>query len=65
MSVIAFEENGGSEVPDLTGVTDQVISDQDMPESLRPGYTFGGWFEASDFSEPQLRSFRKNIHPAG
>lgn len=65
VSVIAFEENGGSEVPDLTGVTDQVISDQDMPESLRPGYTFGGWFEASDFSGAAVTELPEKYPPGG
>jgi uncharacterized repeat protein (TIGR02543 family) len=53
-STIAFEENSGSATPDLTGVTDQAITDRNMPTITRDGYTFGGWFEASDFSGSEV-----------
>jgi len=53
-STIAFEENSGSPAADLTGVTDQAITDRNMPSVTRSGYTFGGWFEASDFSGSEV-----------
>ncbi|MEA4805016.1 InlB B-repeat-containing protein [Acetobacterium wieringae] len=49
-STITFEENSGSPATDLTGVTDQAIADRNMPTITRSGYTFGGWYTASDFS---------------
>ncbi|WP_041668492.1 InlB B-repeat-containing protein [Acetobacterium woodii] len=49
-SNIVFEENGGTETADLNGVTDQEITDREMPVITRVGYTLKGWFEQADFS---------------
>lgn len=42
---IVFEVNGGSSVDNLTGLTDQKISDRSMPETSKEGYIFTGWFD--------------------
>ncbi len=39
---ITFEENGGSEVSDITKVVGSIIGNMPTPE--RTGYTFGGWY---------------------
>lgn len=49
-STILFVENGGVDVGDLIGVTDQTISDRSMPSISRLGYTFNGWFDNSEFT---------------
>lgn len=53
-STIAFEENGGSEVADLVGVTDQILSDRTLPISTKENYVLEGWYEAADFSGEAL-----------
>ena len=52
-SVISFEENGGTEIPDLNGVTDQEITDRTMPVQNRVGYTLR-WFKEADFSGEEV-----------
>ncbi|MDZ5726405.1 InlB B-repeat-containing protein, partial [Acetobacterium sp. K1/6] len=52
-SVISFEENGGTEIPDLNGVTDQEINDRTMPVQYRVGYTLK-WFIEADFSGKEV-----------
>jgi len=47
---ITFEENGGSAVTDMTGTTDETISDTTMPETTRDGYTFENWYDNSGFT---------------
>jgi len=49
-STIVFHENGGDELGDMNGTTDEVISDRTMPTPVRNGYTFKGWFENSDLT---------------
>lgn len=42
---IVFKVNGGSSVDNLTGLTDQKISDRSMPKTSKEGYIFTGWFD--------------------
>lgn len=53
-SVISFEENGGSSVDDLVGVTDLAITDTALPVSTKEHYTLEGWYETADFSSTKL-----------
>lgn len=64
ISIISFEENGGSEVSDLEGVTDQEITDRTLPESLLEGYTLEGWFLEEDFSGDAVTELPETF-PAG
>ncbi|OUO63005.1 InlB B-repeat-containing protein, partial [Collinsella sp. An268] len=41
---IVFVENGGTEVKDMTGKTDEAIADTTMPATTRAGYDFDGWY---------------------
>ena len=41
-ATITFEENGGSEVADITKVVGSLIGNLPQPE--KAGYTFGGWY---------------------
>ena len=47
---IAFEENGGSAVADMDGVTAQAIGNTAMPETTRAGYDFQGWYDNRELS---------------
>lgn len=53
-AAIEFIVNGGSAVSNMTGVTDQEISDTTMPTTNRAGYTFSGWFAEVDFSGVEI-----------
>jgi uncharacterized repeat protein (TIGR02543 family) len=44
---IVFEENGGEALTDLT---DDYLSELDLPTPIREGYTFLGWFEDAGVS---------------
>jgi uncharacterized repeat protein (TIGR02543 family) len=44
-STITFDTNGGSEIDDMSDVTDAVVADITMPTTTRDGYTFLGWFD--------------------
>lgn len=41
-ATISFEENGGSEVADITKVVGSLVGNLPIPE--KTGYTFGGWY---------------------
>ena len=45
---ISFEENGGSDVADLT---DQSNLPDPLPTITKAGYNFGGWWTTSDFQD--------------
>ncbi len=47
---LIFEENGGSEVEDITISTNSTSIE--LPEPTRDRYTFDGWFLDEDLSEP-------------
>ncbi|MDO9491993.1 InlB B-repeat-containing protein [Acetobacterium sp.] len=53
-AAIEFIVNGGSTVSNMTGVTDQEISDTTMPTTSRAGYTFSGWHQEADFSGAEV-----------
>jgi Listeria/Bacterioides repeat len=63
-SVISFEENGGTEIPDLNGVTDQEITDRTMPMQYRVGYTLR-WFKEADFSGEEVSELPKKFPANG
>ena len=53
---ITFEENGGTEVADMEGVTYQVVDDRAMPSTTREGYTFDGWYDNAQLSGEAVAS---------
>lgn len=44
-ATIVFQNNGGSIISNRIGKTDEIISDQNMPVTIKKGYFFKGWFE--------------------
>ncbi len=60
---ITFKTNGGSSVPEMTGKTDEGITDRTMPETTRTGYTFTGWY-AEEELETEVSSL-PGSYPAG
>ncbi len=63
-SYIVFEENGGSEVEDLTGIKGEPITDRNMPTTERPGYVFDGWYADPEFTGEKVTNLPEN-YPAG
>ena len=61
---IVFEENGGSDVSDMKGTTDQTISATTMPTTTREGYEFKGWYDNASFTGAQVTSLSTK-YPAG
>ena len=51
-SIFHFVTNEGSAVEDMVGVTDEKLTNRSMPKTERDGYTFAGWHEAEDLSDP-------------
>ena len=45
---ITFNENGGQDVSDLTGIFDSTIS---LPNTSKAGYDFIGWFSSAELAE--------------
>jgi uncharacterized repeat protein (TIGR02543 family) len=45
---ISFEENGGSEIADITKVTGSLIGS--LPTPVKSGYTFDGWYTGENLS---------------
>ena len=61
---IAFEENGGSAVADMDGVTAQAIGNTAMPETTRAGYDFQGWYDNRELSGEPVEAL-PSAFPAG
>lgn len=63
---IKFETNDGTFVPDMTGVTDQEIteSERTMPITRREGYQLDGWYAKADFSGAKVTAL-PDKYPAG
>ena len=47
---IQFEENGGSNVKDMTGTTGEAVTERNMPETTRESYTFDGWYDNEELT---------------
>jgi uncharacterized repeat protein (TIGR02543 family) len=62
-STIKFETNDGSLVPDMVGVTDQVISPTILPTTSRIGYTFDGFFTDENFNSETKITTLPNKYP--
>ncbi len=61
---IVFEENGGTEVPDLSGVTGEAIADRTMPVTARAGHAFLGWYDNAALSGDPVSALPERF-PAG
>ena len=61
---IVFEENGGTEVSDMEGTTDETITNTDMPTTTRTGYTFAGWYDNADLTGDAVVNL-PGAYPAG
>ena len=61
---INFVENGGSDVADMTGKTDEVIEDTTMPTTTRTGYIFGGWYDNEELLGSAVEEL-PGSYPAG
>ena len=62
---IVFVENGGTDVEDMTGKTDQAIEDTQMPTTTKAGYDFAGWYSTADFREGTEAAALPEAFPAG
>ena len=61
---IVFVENGGTDVSDMTGTTDAVITNTTMPATTKTGYTFAGWYNDQGFTGDKVTSLPA-AYPAG
>ena len=62
---IVFVENGGTDVEDMTGTTDQAIEDTQMPTTVKAGYDFAGWYSTADFQEGTEVAALPEVFPVG
>ena len=61
---IVFVTNGGSGVDDMDGATGEKISDRAMPETVRTGYEFGGWYADAGLTGDKVEELPES-YPAG
>ena len=62
---ILFEENGGTEVKDLTDkVAGDPIENREMPTTTRQGYDFEGWFNNKELTGDKTQELPES-YPAG
>lgn len=62
-ATIQFEENGGTDVKDLHGKTDQKIENTTLPVTTRQGYTFAGWYHNSELTGEAIKTLPGSFPP--
>lgn len=61
---IQYEENGGTDVQDLSGKTDEKITNRELPVTTRQEYIFEGWYENESFTGDAITSLPE-VYPPG
>lgn len=62
-ATIQFEENGGTNVEDLHGKTDEKIENTTLPVTTREQYIFGGWYSNPDFTGEAIKTLPAAFPP--